>query len=156
MPLDPSDLEKAPMFSILRGKAVSPGLERDQWDLFVNGVGHRASDDVLDNAYRLGINVASGASFVFDGPLSVDVITDNVDRRKFDFSHAVLEFLNWGGIVAKLPDTMDSKYYRFYAVIFYRQGFPEFELTKNGLDDGICDCIREDEEPCECCGEVVA
>lgn len=70
MPLDTSDLEKAPMFSVLRGKAVSPELTREQWDLFVNSVGHCANEDVLDNAYRLGLNVACGQGFCYEGPLS--------------------------------------------------------------------------------------
>ena len=155
MPLDQSDLKKAPMFSILRGTAVSPELEPYQWDLFVNSVGHCADEEVLDNAYRLGLNVACGHGFCYEGPLSLDVIEDNVDCKKFDAWHAVLEYLNWGGIVAKLPDAMDSPHYRFYAVIFYRHGFPEFVLTKNGVDDCVCDCIQDVEEPCECCGEVV-
>lgn len=113
MKLTVEDIMAAPMFTVWHRE---PGLCCERkcgwWDLFE---GAHISDEVKDKVFTL-----LGEAFT-DIPL-LNVQADD-DMRfahdlqvEYDDLNAVVCAYNYGVKLVKLPDEMDSKYYRIYAV----------------------------------------
>ena len=109
------DLEDAPLFTAFRGQAEAK-LTDEQWALFGIDGGRVSNDAVLAEAGKRGLHIACCAQtgmFMepeFDEDWR-DEVPDGCD------AHAVLAYLNEGGMVAKLPDKMGEPYHRFYPIL---------------------------------------
>jgi hypothetical protein len=108
------DILEAPPFTVFRGPAeVLKKLEHDQWDLFSGKLPH---DKVVKKMSELGIRLIRDT----DGePLHLEKDDEFCDKGVDDLD-AALAYLNNGGLVVKLPDTLDSTYFRLYAVACYK------------------------------------
>ena len=129
--LTADDLHAAPMFTVfhgLKGKCVvRKDANPEWWDKF-SLVGATVFDDEVDEKARsLEIKVLK------DGPYYVEVEAFNECPEGFEDADAALCYLNEGGVLAKLPDTMDSKYYRLY-VVDVPKGVKSGEQDKLGLE----------------------
>ncbi len=115
--LTTKDLHGAPMFTVfhnLEGRcAANPAATKGTWwDEF--GISEWCDEDVMARARELEICLMSG-------PMEIEcddefVTFDLPDGVEFNDIDGALCYLNGGGILAKLPDTMDSAHYRLYLV----------------------------------------
>lgn len=115
MKLTVEDLRAAPMFTVwknMRGKVVCQDRNRNWWDLFG---GASISDAVEDKAYAL-----LGEDFTEIPLLNVqaddDMRFNNGVQKEFDDLDAAMLALEYGLKLVKLPDEMNSEYYRLYVV----------------------------------------
>lgn len=107
------DLIDAPMYTVFRGPAEDPKMKYDQWDLFT---GYQPDKPVIEEMSKKGIRLIRD----IDGsPLFLQK-DDELSNKEHDDLDAALAYLNNGGMVVKLPDTMMSKYFRLYAVASYK------------------------------------
>lgn len=111
------DLYAAPMFTVfhsLEGKcAANPdATEGTWWDEFC--ISEWCDEDVMTRARELEIRLMSGPMEIeCDDEFVTFDLPDGIEFGDFD---GALCYLNGGGILAKLPDTMDSDHYRLYLV----------------------------------------
>ena len=109
------DMDAAPMFTVwrdMRGKCACQDRSLEWWDLFE---GAHVSEAVEDKATELfGDDFASIPLLNVQG--EDDLRIEHGVEREFDDLDAALCALEFGLTLVKLPDTMDSKYYRIYAL----------------------------------------
>ena len=113
--LTTDDLELAPMFTVfhgLKGKCtVPPEVQDNWWDEFSMHGATVFDEAVARRASELEIKVKR------DGSHFIEIEADDErSPREFTDDDAVLCFLNKGGVVAKLPDELNSDHWRYYVV----------------------------------------
>lgn len=105
-------LVQAPMWTILRGSAEDPGPIK--WDTFVLEPVEPYPEDVEREMWKLNVSL--------DHPEVEDEWLTNPWRWRWfrwqrpDDLDAALAYLNTGGTLCKVPDAMDSKYWRLLVV----------------------------------------
>lgn len=104
-------IEDAPMWTIFRGEAVDPGPIK--WEIFEPGPADPWPEDVLAKMELLSVWV--------EEPEIEDDWAAGGSWRRFRFHRpddgdAALAYLNKGGVLCKVPDTMNSKYWRLLVV----------------------------------------
>lgn len=107
-------LEEAPAFTVFRGPAEDPKLDPGVWDLFSVSGHSELPTRVVRYLLDMGIQLA-GAEGFWVHP-EVDDEHNAASGSKFDDFDAALAYLNEGGTLCKVPDTLGSKYSRLYAV----------------------------------------
>ena len=115
MKLTVEDIVAAPMFYVwkdMRGKTACQDRSTDWWDLFE---GASISDEVEDKAKEI-----LGDGFADIPLLNVqvddDVRLERETQDELDDIDAALLALEHGLTLVKLPDSMNSKYWRIYVV----------------------------------------
>lgn len=122
--LTKKDLEDAPMFTVFSGLKGQCAARADvtpecYGECEIHGVAGENNYDqaVYDRARELEIDPLEHGCW----PVAIDVFDDDCYEvlgagHDFDIFDAALCYLNDGGTVVKLPDTMESEYYRYYVV----------------------------------------
>lgn len=112
------DIEDAPMFTVFTGP-VDKGekiLEAEEWDIFGIDGGTVCDADVRREANRRGIVLAHN----IEGMLLEPEYDHEAANEEADDYDAAISYLASGGRLVKLPDEMDSKYFRLYPVVLYK------------------------------------
>ena len=108
------DLIDAPMYTVFRGPAEDPKMKYDQWDLMT---GNHPTTEVMRQVVQRGIRLIRDAS---GEPVHVEKDDEFCAGQSLDDLDAALAYLNNGGMVVKLPDTLTSQHFRLYAVACYK------------------------------------
>lgn len=108
------DLLDAPAFTVFRGPGEKPKMQHDQWDLMT---GNHPNTEVMRQVVQRGIRLIRDAS---GDPVHVEKDDEFCAGQSLDDLDAALAYLNNGGMVVKLPDTLTSQYFRLYAVAYYK------------------------------------
>jgi hypothetical protein len=139
-----SHLVAAPMFTVFRDRKgqcdVNPDAKDDWWAPFSMHGATVASENVLAMAKEKGIvPKREGIHFV-----EIEHVDDSdaPGSHVFDDNDATLCFLNEGGAVVKLPDTMTSEHWRYYIL----------EDEKEGNELGTGPVFKHDCDDCEYLG----
>ena len=109
--LSAEDLDSAPMFTVFRKFKRQCKVHPDatpEWYSEFSGE-EDPDDSVFAFAEALQISVSAEYIERVD-----DVAVDLGIEDEFDDTDAALCYLNAGGTLVKLPDDLDSEYYRFY------------------------------------------
>lgn len=112
------EFEDAPMFTVFTGPVDKDAvvLRDDEWDLFGIDGGRVCDAEVRRRANQMGIELAHNIEGMFMEP----EIDSEFAREGADDVDAALAYVASGGRVVKLPDEMDSKYYRLYPVVLIK------------------------------------
>jgi hypothetical protein len=112
------DFMLAPPFTVFKGPALECGIG-DGWDMFSIS-GTTPDGEVRREANRRGIVVAHDIDgFWLEPEWDSDVLDGDHPAANDDC--AALAYLNEGGRLVKLPDTMNSSCYRLYPVVHVRR-----------------------------------
>lgn len=116
-------LRNAPMFIVFDGNAEEVEEPRisHEWDLFGIDGGTMANDEVLAEARKRGICIALNEDGLYMEPEIDSEYQGRLERLKATDEDACLAYLRQGGMLAKLPDTMDSQYCRYLVIYRHRQ-----------------------------------
>lgn len=101
--LQDKDILEAEMFSIFRNfkDLVAVNSLPNAWDIFFTSVPNAAVEKIVEDGCIKWLPIV---------PMS----DDKCAPEDFDDVDAALQYLNEGGVLIKLPDTPDSKYWRLF------------------------------------------